>query len=358
MNNLQISAFKSFLQGNCVNPKELAEYMNTINVGDFHFTNGVHCPFLINGMTADGVYVSDDCYVTNIERDGKTTLSRANRFCNNRGVTLPDCVARGNMERYRDKLNESLRLLGFVPLREGDYWAKDDAPGKGESGEIHFDSSDIGGWNYYGGSWTSYKKFVRGCVKVKKSQAPTVENVQDDEKEVPDTVFGRLAESLNVSQPRFFHFRNGDLCLPKAGDFLLKDGRCSSCTVYDQEQGIFINANLALSLNMPKLSLSASQALTYCKAFNCRLPDFFELRQIAKVLPKINNSLKSVGMADYTLSPGILTDCWTKELLNKAVEEGDEKNNLRFLPLIYKEEVPDAYIILQDIRDRFFPDGL
>jgi len=356
MNELQISAFKSFLQDNCVNPKELAEYMNTVKVGEFHFTNGVHSPVLIDGMVADGVYVSDNCYITNVEREGETTFSRAKRFCRNRGTVLPDHTARMNMLMYRDVLNNSLKLIGFAELKYGEYWADGDPAGKGEPGEIYFNGGGVGDWDYYGGWWESYKKHVRGCMMVDKSVVPQVMNVQKSTDLPPDTSFERLAAGLGVSLPYFYNFLHGDVNLPSAGNYLLKNGTCSRHTVYNQESGIFVNANLVISLRIPENALSAPQVLAYAKAFDCELPDFFELRQIAGALPEISNSLSLIGMQSFAPeADNVFESYWTKELLNKAVEEHDEKVCLHLLPVTHANKISEYYVILQDIRDKFFP---
>ena len=174
MNKNQTEALLSCIRNNAIDTLELYDYLNTVHPGDFHFTNGTHFPVLLPGLTADGVFVSEDYYLTANERvNGKTTKSRAQRFCRNRGCVLPDWTAKWAMIEHRDEVNASLEILGFPLLAEGEYWAEDDSAGEGEPGEIIFGGPAPGDDTYIGGLWANYHKYVRGCIKGTKTNQKT-----------------------------------------------------------------------------------------------------------------------------------------------------------------------------------------
>lgn len=351
MNKKQTEALLSCIKDNAIDTSELYDYLNTIRPGEFHFTNGTHFPVLLPGLTADGVFASEEYYLTANERiKGKTTKGRAKRFCSNRGCVLPDWKARNAMSKYRNEINASLKILGFPLLADGEYWADDDAAGEGEPGEIIFGGPAPGDDTYIGGSWTSYRKYVRGCIKVTKSPkktAYTESNLKDEQ----TTVLDSILKDFGLSRYQFRLYQNCKNNYPQPGHYLLKNGICSKSTVYDQEAGIFASANLYISLDMPKEPFTPEQAMVYLKAYEARLPEYFALRQIAKAAPEINKALTAVGMQDFLLPENVLDDCWCQESLDQAFQNSEDgkTEEKRVLLIGCQPNVNDKCLIVEDI---------
>lgn len=351
MNKNQTEALLSCIRNNAIDTLELYDYLNTVHPGDFHFTNGTHFPVLLPGLTADGVFVSEDYYLTANERvNGKTTKSRAQRFCRNRGCVLPDWTAKRAMIEHRDEINASLEILGFPLLAEGEYWAEDDSAGEGEPGEIIFGGPAPGDDTYIGGSWTNYHKYVRGCIKVTKTSQKldyTESEFEDEQTTVLDSIF----KDFGISRYQFMMYHNNKNCYPQPGHYLLKNGAHSVSTVYDQEAGIFANANLYIKLDMPKSPFTSEQAMVYLKAYEAQVPEYFALRQIAKAAPEINKALTAVGMKDFLLPENVLEGCWCKESLDKAFQNDEEGSTeeKRVLLVGNQPNVNDKYLIIEDI---------
>lgn len=352
MTTKQVEALLSCIKSNAINTADLYTYLNTINPGDFHFTNGTHFPVLIPGLTADGVFADDEYYLSMYERSrGKTTINRAQNYCHNRGTVLPSSWARDNMEKYRSKINESLRAINFPELQEGEYWAEGDMAGYGTMPEISIDGPGVGDWNYYGGSGDNYYKYVRGCVKVYTSpkQVNFVPEIEFAGKAcVSDFVF----KQMGVSRYLFEKYLKTKSSYPCPGNYLLKNGYCSRQTVYNQEAGIFVNPNLAIKLEMPKRAFTAEQAEVYLKANEQRLPEYFALRQVEKVVPQVNKSLEAIGMKDYALPEDVVNGFWCVENFAKAVDNadnGEEPEKKRLLFINHQNNVDDRFLLVEDI---------
>lgn len=321
MNAQQIQTILSCIADNGISPQDICGYLSEIRIGDYHFTNGEHFPVLIPGLVADGVFISPEYYITDKERDDSTSYARAKRFCSNRDTVLPDIQARNNMERESDRINDALKKINFPKLAFGIYWAEND-PDQG----MH--------------------KHVRGCIRVtpKASKIPPclIETF------VARNVYGRLLSELGCSAYGFETYCNNWNYYPQAGQYLLKNGSVSSTTVFNQENGIFVNPNLYLSLEMPQSPLTAEQTKVYCKAYNVRIPEYFELRQIEKEAEKLNQALSAVGMDSFKLPENILTNCWCQEGMEKSLENEDTTPR-RVLLVGKQNNVPDLYIVIQDI---------
>ncbi len=357
MNAKQIQALLSCIRINAIDTAELYAYLNEIRPGDFHFTNGTHFPALLPGLTADGVFADNEYYLTNQERvKGKTTLGRAENFCKYRGTVLPSSSARDAMEQNRSVINVSLAAIGFPKLQDGEYWAAEDQAGYGEPPTISFDGPGVGDWNLYGGTGGSYSKYVRGCKKVSKN-SQLVNFTEKEEKNNPGMVFDLVLKNFGVSRYDFRRYGDSKNRYPQPGNYLLKNGKCSRSTVYNQEAGIFVNANLYIKLDMPENLFTAEQAGVYIKAYENRLPEYFELRQIAKAAERINPALKSVGMENFILPENVIEGCWYQEALAEAGQNerfSDEKR--RILLVGNQKNVSDSFIILDDILDRIAPE--
>ena len=323
MNAQQLKALTSCMSDHAINPQELYGYLEDVRTGDFHFTNGAHFPVLIPGLVADGVFITPEYYVTKEERDGSTSYARACRFCENRNTVLPSPQARDVMERNYVSINESLAAIGFPELVFGVYWAEGD--------------DTCWGMN----------KHVRGCIQVTPKPA---ENLQSFvETFVARSVFERLLKGLGCSACAFDIYCRNLNNYPQAGQYLLKNGSCSPVTVFNQETGIFVNPNLYLSLELPPAPLTAEQTDVFCKAYGVRIPEYFELRQIAKASEALNRALDAVGMADFRLPDDVIAGCWCYESMSRALED-DDVSPRRVLLVGKKDNVPDFYILLQDIQ--------
>jgi len=350
MNKKQIEALLCCIKTNAIDTSELYDYLNTVHPGEFHFTNGTHFPIILPGLIADGVFADEEYYLTANERvKGKTTKDRAKRFCSRRGCVLPDWNACRAMKEHRAEINASLKVLGFPLLEDGEYWAADDAAGEGELGEVIYGGPAPGDDTYIGGSWTSYKKYVRGCIKVT-TALQKLKFVESESKDEQTTVFDSILKDFGISRHQFQTYQNYKKNYPQPGYYLLKNGKSSQSTVYDQEAGIFVNANLYIKLDMPKVSLTAEQAMVYLKAYEAQLPEYFALRQIAKVVPEINKALAAVGMKDFLLGENVLEECWCQESLDKAYQEGEINTEKKRVLLVGTQaSVNDKYIIIEDI---------
>lgn len=349
MNTKQIEALASCMKANGIRPQDLCAFLNTINPGDFHFTDGSHFPCLLPGLTANGVFASPEYYLTAHERTkGKTTKGRAKNFCSNRGTVLPDSTATTNMLIHTDKINASLRAIGFPLLQGGSYWAGDDSEGEGSLPEIHFNGGGVGDWDYYSGSYTNYRKYVRGCIKVAKCEKVSLYKDDKNDNSSPlmlDVVLRRM----KTTRHEFDDYLLCKKSLPQAGDYLLKDGKSSRSTVYNMEAGIFVNPNLYIKLEMPATLMTAEEASVFCKATDDRVPEYFDLRQIEKAVPQINKALQAVDMKAFELPENLPESCWCQESLANACPEENTGVKKRLLLFGKQKNVDDKFIFIEDI---------
>lgn len=359
MNKKQVEALWACVKNNAINPLKLYGYLNKIHPGDFHFTNGTHFPVLIPGLVADGVFINCEYYVTKWERsNGKTNYSRAKNYCNNRNCVLPNFDTMLEMKRYRDIINNSLLALGFPLLADGEYWFDYDGDYRRLSAELascpHDDVDDVMDDLLALGSDPNNNpkdvRYVRGCIKVTwdfEKLCP-VKNVADND---DGTVLSSIFKNFGVSRQDFLSYLDNKNTYPQSGNYLLKNGGYSATTVYDQEAGIFANANLFIRLDMPKKSFTAEAAMVHLKAEEAQVPEYFALRQIAKAAPEINKALEAIGMKDYKLPEDVLEKCWCKESLEAALQNGEGGNTeeKRVLFIGYKQNVDDKYLVIEDI---------
>lgn len=349
MNSKQIDALVSCMKENGIKPNDLCEFLNKINPGDFHFTDGSHFPYLLPGLTANGVFASPEYYLTEYERTkGKTTKGRAKNFCSNRGTVLPDSCATVNMRIHVDKINASLRAIGFPLLQKEQYWAKDDEEGEGEAPEIRQIGIGVGDTEIYGGYYKSYRKYVRGCIKVVKSNKATLHE-DDKNTNSPDLMLDKILHSMKITRHQFDDYLRCKKTLPQAGDYLLKGGEVSRSTVYNMEAGIFANPNLYIRLDMPAKRMSAQEVNIFCKMSEVQAPEFFDLRQIEKAAPQINKALEAVGMAAFALPENLHETCWCQESLNAAHQEEDADTKKRLLLFGKQKNVDEKFIFIEDI---------
>lgn len=358
MKQKQAEALWACVKDNAIDTLDLYKYLNTIHPGDFHFTNGTHFPVLIPGLTADGVFINSQYYVTKWERsDGKTSYKKAKKYCKHRGCVLPDWETLFEMERWRSVINKSLEALGFPLLEEGEYWFDYDAECKKLSTELitcpHEDLGDVTDDLLALGEDPNKnekdQRYVRGCIKVTwdNQKVYTVKNVNQDES---GTVLAGILNDFGVTRGEFLHYLKNKKLYPRAGYYLLNSGASSESTVYDQEAGIFANANLYITLDMHKAPLTVEQTKVYLKANEGQIPEYFDLRQISKAAPYINKALIAIGMKDFVLPEYILKDCWCKESFEAAVQNaGANDIKKRVLLIGHQQNVNSKYLVIEDI---------
>ena len=102
------------------------------------------------------------------------------------------------------------------------------------------------------------------------------------------------------------------------GYYLLKNGSISPYTVYNQENGIFIDDALYLPLKMTKQPLTAKEAKLYADSLKVKLPDLYQIMRLKMAVQKVNSSLRKVGMEDFCLISDVLKNVWYKEALEEA----------------------------------------
>ena len=358
MNKEQIEALSLFIKDKGIDTVELYDFLNTVRPGDFHFTNGTHFPFLVPGLTPDGVFANEEFYLTDNERTkGETTQSRAERYCLHHGCFLPDRTARDIMIAHREEINASLKMIRFPLLKDGEYWAVNDPAGGGKLGENLYGGLEPWDNIYTPGTWRTFHKYVRGCMKVLKEPKKVNYTRSETDNECV-TVLDGILKDFGVSRYSFERYRNNKSSYPEPGHYLLKSGEESAFSVYDQEAGIFINANWYIKLDLPKDPFTLEQTRVYLKAYEAQLPEYFALRQIAKARTEINNALTAVGMQDFLLPENVLEECWCKESLDMAFQN-DETGNAeqkRVLPVGYQHNVDDKCLLLDDIWEHLCAD--
>lgn len=108
----------------------------------------------------------------------------------------------------------------------------------------------------------------------------------------------------------------------RKGSYLLKDGRTSTQTVYNQECGIFIDEHLYIPLKMSKQLLTAREAEIYYRSLGKEMPDLYQIIRFKLAVEDINASLKRIGMQEFTFPTDILHQVWYDEALKDA-KSGD-----------------------------------
>ena len=132
-----------------------------------------------------------------------------------------------------------------------------------------------------------------------------------------------FALTLKKSVYRYAGCVDGDLLRhsSKAGHYLLKNGKVSPDTVYNQENGIFIDDVLYLPLKMTKQLLTAEEARLYADSLKVILPDFYQALVLKHAVERVNDSLRRIGMADFCLPSDVLKDVWYQEALETSAPD-------------------------------------
>lgn len=103
------------------------------------------------------------------------------------------------------------------------------------------------------------------------------------------------------------------------GNYLLKSGCVSTCTVYNMESGIFADEHLYLPLKvMTKQLFRPQEAKLYLESIGKGMPSLYQVMRIKLAVNEINESLKLVGMGSYALPEDVLNGVWYKEALDEA----------------------------------------
>ena len=102
------------------------------------------------------------------------------------------------------------------------------------------------------------------------------------------------------------------------GSYLLKNGKISAQTVYNQEWGIFIDEHLYIPLKMTKQLLTAREAEVYYRSMGEQMPDLYQIVRFKLAVEDVNSSLKRVGMQDFVFPEDILHNVWYEEALKDA----------------------------------------
>lgn len=107
----------------------------------------------------------------------------------------------------------------------------------------------------------------------------------------------------------------------KNGYYLLKNGSCSSITVYGQEKGIFIDEDLYIPLKFSCEKVTFHEAQIYYDLMQEKMPDLYKIIRLQQGCARINNSLERIGLKDNLLSNNILQDYWYEEAHKPGKEE-------------------------------------
>lgn len=342
-------AFIQFIVNNRISVAELFNFLNEPKPGYFHFTDGSYFPEIIPGLSVNGVYIKDGYCASKFERNGKTGIGNAGRFCSNRNVSLPPYDVRNEMVRQINVLNEAFLQLGWPKMTQFEsYWAQGDSGGSGSGPDIIFMPGGMPGDDIIvSGSGETYKKHVRGVFKVSKVLPKLQVDAEEALPQSEQQAFPLFVKALGLSMTEFSDFIEGKMKLPKAGDYLLKNGNFSPVTVYDQEWGIYLNENVYILLDMLKAPLTVSEANVVCSARDYKMPTQAQLELLETKLPEVNKALKAVGMDDFCIPADVLQSCWYREMPELANGTFDPSTKRRLLVFGEKPNISENYLILQ-----------
>lgn len=326
------------ITGRTVSLEEFISYAE-IKPGYLHFSDGSYFPEKLPGLTVDGVYIEDGWCLSSIEREGKTTKGRAKRFCSNRNVLLPPQHVRDVMMENRPDLNRILGQIGWAKLYDwGSYWAKEDEGGRGEAGTVIYGTmpgDDI----YLPGSLESYEYYVRGVIRVSKAKISALWDSTRYSYSYP-----AFLKAAGITLSQLDDMRYGRIKYPKPGDYRLTFNRWSSQGEYNEELGIYVCPNEALSLDVPAKLLTQKQAEVYCKAEDKLFPTLQQISLLEKHAVTINQALANIGMSAIRIPDEPLKTCWYQELIDEGKVFAGEKRRLYVFDFI--ENVNPVLLLL------------
>lgn len=358
MKENQIKAFAKFLKDNSLSLNDLYQALSGPKPGDIYFTDNSYFSYPLPGKTAKGVFVTPYCYVTNVRSSETKGYTKGKLFCFMNSVGMPSSSERDSMVKNRMVINASLLSIGFEPLPYGDFWADGDSSYETGYYETVMDASgdvggDFGAREVYrkGPKITKYVCGVLNCSAPAARELKTIADASNQPDPAKDFALknplNALLKGLGLCKPDFHDYCQGKTSCPRPGEYLLKNGYCASQPEYGQEAGIYINANMYVPLDDSYAqALTHEEARAYAKAVNRALPDYFEIRQLGKVLEVFNHALEAVGMKEHAVTGDVLQTCWYKG----APSDG----GLRRLVFIEKRSnVPDTYLAMQDIMENW-----
>jgi hypothetical protein len=358
MNEKQIKAFVSFLSDNNVSLNDMYQALSGPKPGDIYFTDNSYFAYPLPGRTAKGVFVTSNCYVTNSRSSDELGYTKAKIFCFFNSVEMPSSSEADSINKNRDAINASLRKIGFSRLPSNDFWVDGDSSyEEGHYESVMMASGEVGGdcgvtEVYRKGP--KIKKVVCGVlhcsVAARQLQPLTAQTSQSRSAEEfkLDNLLYALLDALGLRNKEFHDYCCGRSNAPRPGEYLLKNNYCSSHPEYGQEAGIYINADMYIPLaDLSSVTLSLEDAKAFAYASGRELPDYFELRQLKKVVEKVNESLDKVGMKTHSLPIDVLASCWAKG--DSAAS--DEQRRLIFIDK--RSNVPEAYLAMQDIMENW-----
>lgn len=357
MNEQQVKAFAKFLQENALSLNDLYQALSGPKPGDIYFTDNSYFTYPLPGKTAKGVFVTPYCYVTNVRSSDRKGYTKGKIFCFMNSVSMPSSSERDSMVKNRTAINTSLRSIGFQTLPYGEFWADGDSSYEEGCVDTVMDASgEVGGDFGVREVYRRGPKIEKQVCGVLKCSAPAARrletiadaSVQPEPKDfMLENPLNALLKALGLCKADFHDYCQGKTSCPRPGEYLLKNGYCASHPEYGQEAGIYINANMYVPLNDAYAQvLTRKEANAYAKAVNRSLPEYFEIRQLAKVTEAFNRALEAVGMKDHAVTGDILQTCWYK-----GVPADSSPRRLIFIEK--NSNVPDTYLAMQDIMENW-----
>lgn len=94
---------------------------------------------------------------------------------------------------------------------------------------------------------------------------------------------------------------------PRAGFYHFKDGQARENTIFNEEDGIFIDPNYYYALDSSLENQTALQAVTQS------LPTLYQLLHLQNAVEIVNYRLNSLSRSAQTFSSNIINTCWFQE---------------------------------------------
>ncbi len=116
---------------------------------------------------------------------------------------------------------------------------------------------------------------------------------------------------------------------PQCGHYLLKDRSCSARTVYNQENGILLNDDLYLPLNISRQKFRAAEAKAYFSVVKLEIPCLYQILLLQNAAKTLNKSFAAIGMGEDMIPDNALQNVWYKEAMEQA--DSQETRNCIFI---------------------------
>lgn len=286
-------------------------------IGDFHFKNGSYSETAQNVSEIDGVYVGYGFCVSKYEGD-KMYKPEAEKFCQEHSLVLPPYNVRDIMKNSSKRLNIAFSKIKWSPLQEPgflywpSYWSEED------EAISENDAISVGGIDpiEIPASSNPLKKRVRGVF----CSGPHTKEAIKESCVVflisqPEQALQRLAKVMGASPQFVVDIFNENFAIPKAGDFLLADGKVKpseNILENDSAIGIFIDINTYVSLNMGKGAICYDVLPT-----TTLLPKLKDLTTLGTHIDVVNESLSKIQLQDLLFYGDVLKNCWLEIPIEK-----------------------------------------